>query len=212
MAKSTIELENANLFADALKNINMGKVMQETMMELTTAAQKLAEYRPTQMGYSGNALKPTSSGNSIVGGKTFWKRGDGAYYVAKQRVQKVTKFRNIDEDTGKRFTDFKVKMVNALKPVGKLRSDDLQGNWNTRISQNMLVVEVVSEGVRYAGAVHGGADDTMRQSAAMKRRGWLSVDEMAKKVDSKVAQSAAKVVARAIADYLASRGVTAAAS
>ena len=105
-----------------------------------------------------------------------------------------------------------VKMVNALNPVGKLRSDDLQGNWNTRISQNMLVVEVVSEGVRYAGAVHGGADDTMRQSAAMKRRGWLSVDEMAKKVDSKVAQSASKVVARAIADYLASRGVTAAAT
>ena len=202
-------MDGASQFAAALKNIDMGMVMKSTMLELTTVAQDLTEYRPPQMGYSGSARKPTSSGNSIVNGRTFWKRGDGAYYVAAQRVQKVKRFRNVDEDSGKKFMDFKVTSVNAIKPVGKLRSDDLQNNWKTHISSNAMVVEVVSEGVRYVGAVHGGVDDTIRQSSAMARRGWKSVDDMAKKIDSKVPLIASKVVARAIADYLTSKGLTA---
>lgn len=218
MARSTIELENAAQIADAFKNINMGRVVKTLMDDLQLLAEKQTEYRPPQMGYSGNSSKPTSSGNSIRNGKTFWKRGDGAYYVYAEKETKVRRFRVTDEDTGKKSFDYSIKQVNRLKPVGKLRSDNLQESFESRVlgknavANSAYVVEVGSTGVRYANFVMGGAADDPGQSQNMKKRGWRSVDEIAQKLDGSAARLANRIIVQQMVEYLRSKGVTATAS
>lgn len=215
MASSSVQLENAAQLIDAFKNINMGRVVKTLMDDLQMLAEKQTAYRPPQMGYSGNNPKATSSGNSIRQGKTFWKRGDGAFYVAAQTVLKTTRFRNFDEDSGKKFIDFRIKRVQAIKPVGKLRSDNLQDSFESRIlGKNAVpnaayVVEVMSTGVRYVNYVMGGEADDPRQSIQMKKRGWRSVDEIAKKLDGSAARLANRIVVQQMVEYLRSKGVTA---
>lgn len=215
MARSTVELENAAQIVDAFKNINMGRVVKTLMDDLQMLAEKQTAYRPPQMGYSGTKQNATSSGNSIVNGKTFWKRGDGAFYVAKQKQTKVRRFRVTDEDTGKKSFDFSIKQVNRITPVGRLRSDNLQESFDSRIlSKNAVpnaayVVEVISTGVRYVNYVMGGAADDPRQSENMKKRGWRSVDDIAQKLDGSAARLANRIVVQQMVEYLRSKGVTA---
>ena len=187
---NSITMENAEKFVAALEAMPTRDFLKTMIFEAGNVAEARVMLRPPQMGYAGSkgSAKSSSSGNSIVAGKTFWKRGDGAYKVAKEKTTTFKRFRNVDEDTGKKFYDYKATSKFGMVAVGKKRSQLLsasrggKGAWRRDRSSDSMEVSVVTS-VSYAGHVKGGASDDPTQAAVMAKRGWETVDDAAKFVE-----------------------------
>ena len=187
---NSITMENAEKFVAALEAMPTRDFLKTMIFEAGNVAEARVMLRPPQMGYAGSkgSAKSSSSGNSIVAGKTFWKRGDGAYKVAKEKTTTFKRFRNVDEDTGKKFYDYKATSKFGMVAVGKKRSELLsaarggKGSWRRERSSDSLQVDIVTS-VSYAGRVKGGSSDDPSQAAVMAKRGWETVDDAAKFVE-----------------------------
>ena len=187
---NSITMENAETFVAALEAMPTRDFLKTMIFEAGNVAEARVMLRPPQMGYAGSkgSAKSSSSGNSIVAGKTFWKRGDGAYKVAKEKTTTFKRFRNVDEDTGKKFYDYKATSKFGMVAVGKKRSELLsaarggKGSWRRERSSDSLQVDIVTS-VSYAGRVKGGSGDDPTQAAVMAKRGWETVDDAAKFVE-----------------------------
>ena len=187
---NSITMENAEKFVAALEAMPTRDFLKTMIFEAGNVAEARVMLRPPQMGYAGSkgSAKSSSSGNSIEAGKTFWKRGDGAYKVAKEKTTTFKRFRNVDEDTGKKFYDYKATSKFGMVAVGKKRSELLsaarggKGSWRRERSSDSLQVDIVTS-VSYAGRVKGGSSDDPSQAAVMAKRGWETVDDAAKFVE-----------------------------
>lgn len=183
---NSITMENAEKFVAALQAMPTRNFLKTMIFEAGNVAEARLMLRPAQMGYAGSkgSAKSSSSGNSIVAGKTFWKRGDGAYKVAKDKIKKTTRQRSVGEITGMRHYTYTTKEVFGMVAVEKKRSQLLsasrggKGAWRRQRSSDSMEVSVVTS-VSYAGHVKGGASDDPTQAAVMAKRGWETVDDAA---------------------------------
>ena len=193
----SVTLENAERFEAAMRNVPMQQVFQELSWQAIKHAKKLITQRPQPMGATPGSKGKSSSGNTPTPGRTFWKRGIGAFREPKQVDTQGMDWR---------------KGLNATRPVRRrgapVRSEKLQGSWRSRANINGKEMALFSE-VTYAGLVHGGHQEKTKQTSIMDRRDWVTVDEVAKQVEADVRKLMAKTTLAFLVSWLQQNGITA---
>ena len=195
--KWSMTLENAEKFEAAMKTVPMKTMFNELATQALKDAKKIVMERPAPMGATPGTKGKSSSGNTPTPGRTFWKRGIGAFRVPGRQV-------DIQDMTWRAG-------LNATRPVfskgSPVRSLKLQLNWRTRSERSGNDMSLFTE-VAYAGRVHGGKDDKIKQTKVMDARGWLTVDEVAKKVEANAGKILRNTVAVFLKEWLERHGIS----
>ena len=208
MTKSGISMENGQAFEAAINAMPSLSILKTLVYEASVFAQARAARYPPIMGYAGDKKNSSSSGNIATPGKTFWKRHDGAYKVAKDKIKKTTRHRSVGEITKMRHYTYTVKEVLGIIPVGKFRSEQLSNKmrWPMHKAGDGMIVEVVTD-VRYAAYVKGGKDDEQPQALIMKKRGWENMDDVAAAVEDNIGKIMRATVARLYQQWFKRYGI-----
>ena len=191
MAETTgMYLENAEKFVAAMKAMPTEEFLRGVIEQASILAYNEAKLRPTPMAHTYGSTTSSSSGNVATPGKVFWQRGRGSYYKPK----------TISERTG-------VEKRSAKRKV----SEDLTNAWrrDSSLAGRGREINVHTTGVKYAGFVQGGKGEEKQQTKVMQDRGWQSVDDIAIKVEEKIAQVVGRTMKTFYIDWLAKYGITA---
>ena len=185
MAETTgMYLENAEKFVAAMKAMPTEEFLRGVIEQASILAYNEAKLRPTPMAHTYGSTTSYSSGNVATPGKVFWQRGRGSFYkplTGKGRSGK----RKVSED-----------LTNAWR-----RDSSLVGRGRE--------INVHTTGVKYAGFVQGGKGEEKKQTQVMHDRGWQSVDDIAIKVEEKIAQVVGRTMKTFYIDWLAKYGISA---
>ena len=181
MAGSSIVFENGEEFARALLANPTKQFLAAIVLEASEVVQAERRKNPAQTGSTPGTIGKSSTGNIKTLQRSYYARTVGSFYVRKDGSQTAS----------------------------KKRSQDLSNSWERQVSNGGLTISVQTQGVDYAGWVRGGRDETQKQTSVMKRRGWDSVDVIAKTVEGDIGQIVEKSLGRLYREYFASRGITA---
>ncbi len=189
MSKFTLESKGLQEFANAMLNMPNKEFLGRLVHNAALTAKARIALRPDEMGATPGTKGEHSTGNTPTAGASFWRRGDGGYYVPK---------------SGKKAS--KRKLLTAA--VKRANSADLYNSWEISKGSRGMEANVRST-APYAGYVQGGKQDKPTQSRIMKRRNWDTTDVAAKFVEQEIGVVVENTIQSFYKAFLAKHGITA---
>lgn len=189
MSGFKLEAKGLDEFANAMLNMPNKEFLGRLVDQAGLKAKGRIALRPDEMGATPGTSGEHSTGNTPTKGKSFWRRGDGGYYVPKG-------------------TQGRGKKNLATAAVKRSDSEDLYNSWEIQKGKGGMLADVRSN-AKYAGYVQGGAKDDPKQSTDMKARGWDTTDVAAKFVEAEIGNVVANTIKAFYTAYLAKHGITA---